>query len=248
MPTAAVIIVGDEILSGKFADENGPWLIRRLRELGCDLRRLVVVADAPDAIGDEVRRCAAACDHVLTTGGVGPTHDDRTFEGVGRGLDLPLAPHPELVALLERFGLPPSETNLHMCTVPVGSVLERGPTGRGFPTVRARNVWVFPGVPVLMRARFDEVSPAFVGSPVATARWSSNRRETELAALISQVAEEMPTVAVGSYPRYDDGGREVELVVTFESRDAGAVASAEGRLRELLAVVDPGLHSEGRAR
>ena len=82
MPTAAVVVIGNEILTGKFRDENGPFFIERLRALGCDLVRIAVVRDEIDEIADEVRRCAAVADFVLTSGGVGPTHDDVTIEGI----------------------------------------------------------------------------------------------------------------------------------------------------------------------
>ena len=78
MPTAAAIIIGDEILSGKFEDENGPWLVHRCRELGIDLKRISIISDDVTTIGDEVRRASAAYDYVFTTGGIGPTHDDLT--------------------------------------------------------------------------------------------------------------------------------------------------------------------------
>ncbi|MCB9686903.1 MAG: competence/damage-inducible protein A [Alphaproteobacteria bacterium] len=246
MPTAAVIVIGEEILSGKFADENGPWLIARLRALGCDLRRLVVVGDEPDAIADEVRRCAATHDHVLTTGGVGPTHDDRTFEGIGLGLGAPLAEHPELLVLLDAYGLPRTETNLRMVRVPVGAVLERG--GGGFPTVRVGNVWVFPGVPVLMRARFESLAPAFAGEPVRTERVEVERREVEVAAAIEDVARAFPSVGIGSYPRYDDGGRERRVVITLEARDPDALAAALERLASDLGVSASRLSKEGSDR
>lgn len=246
VPTAAVIVIGEEILSGKFADENGPWLIGRLRSLGCDLRRLVVVGDEPDAIAEEVRRCAGAHDHVLTTGGVGPTHDDRTFEGIGLGFGAPLVEHPELAALLDAYDLPRTETNLRMVRVPSGAVLERG--RGGFPTVRVRNVWIFPGVPVLMRARFEELAHAFAGEPVRTERIEVERREVEVAAAVQDVAAAFPTVSIGSYPRYDDAGREHRLVITLEARDPSALAQAAARLASDLGVAASGLSEKGSDR
>jgi molybdenum cofactor synthesis domain-containing protein len=233
VPTAAVLVVGDEILSGKFTDENGPYLIRRLRELGCDLRRLVVVPDTLDAIAEEVAR-AAGFDHVVTTGGVGPTHDDLTFEGVARGLGRPLVLADELVALLARSGLPPTEANLRMCRVPEGYRLEFGRSS--FPVVRAGNTWIFPGVPSLFRKKFEDVANAFRGAPILTARRATSRRETDLAEALAQVAARFPAVAIGSYPRWGDGERmrEEELVLTLESRDADALDQAAEALDRLL--------------
>ncbi len=233
MPTAAVLIIGDEILTGKFTDENGPFLIGRLRALGCDLRRLVVVSDTVEAIAEEVAR-ASGFDHVITTGGVGPTHDDVTFEGVAAGLRRPLVIAPELVALLGRAGLPPTDTNLRMCRVPAGYELVYGRSS--FPVVRAGNTWVFPGVPSLLQKKFEDVADAFRGVPVATARRSTRRRETDLAPALTAVAERFPTVTIGSYPRWSggEGMREEELVLTLESRDPDALSRAVAALDDVL--------------
>lgn len=231
MPTAALLIIGDEILTGKFADENGPWLVSRLRALGCDTRRLVVVPDLVDEIADEVAR-ARSFDHVITTGGVGPTHDDVTFEGVAKGLARPLVVAPELVALLSRAGLPAIDTNLRMCRIPAGYTLER--VRSPFPVVRAGNTWVFPGVPALLRRQFDDVAEAFRGVPPATARRTTRRREVDVAPALTAVAARFPTVTIGSYPRWGEGLAEEELVLTLESRDADALAAAVAALDDVL--------------
>lgn len=231
MPTAAVVIIGDEILTGKFPDENGTHLIGRLRALGCDLRRLVVVSDEIADIADEVRRCAAAHDHVITTGGVGPTHDDRTLEGVALAFGVPLEIRPELVALLDRFGLPQSETNLRMAAVPAGAELMIGPRS-SFPTVRMRNVWIFPGIPKLMHAKFEEIAAAFAGEQVRSDRLYVDQQETEIAAVLMAVAARYPTVNIGSYPRFGEG--DFKVIVTLESRDDPALAAAAEDLRVAL--------------
>jgi molybdenum cofactor synthesis domain-containing protein len=236
MPTAAVVIIGDEILSGQFADENGPYLARRLRTLGADLRRLAVVGDEPDGIADEIRRCAGAHDHVITTGGVGPTHDDRTMEGVGRAFDLPLEPRTELVELLDRYGLARSDTNLRMATVPAGAELVVGP-GSSFPIVRVRNVWVFPGVPKLMQVKFESIARHFAGEQVRCVRLYTDEPETDIAQRLMDVAGRHPTVAIGSYPRFGEGNYRV--IVTLESRDDQALDAATAALSADLSLVVP---------
>jgi molybdenum cofactor synthesis domain-containing protein len=236
MPSAAVVIIGDEILTGKFGDENGPYLIGRLRTLGCDLRRLAVVSDAPEHIADEVRRCAAAHDHVLTTGGVGPTHDDRTMEGVAAAFGLPLEVHPDVCALIEQHGLPLSPTNLRMATLPQGATLVAG-IGAVFPVVRVHNVWIFPGVPKLLHVKFEQVAHAFAGEQVRTTRLFTDEHETDIAALMMRVAEEHPTVAIGSYPRFGEG--RYKVIVTLESRDDAALASARAALAAGMSLVSP---------
>lgn len=236
MPTAAVVIIGDEILTGKFADQNGPFLIGRLRTLGTDLKRLVVVGDDPRDIADEVARCSAVHDFVVTTGGVGPTHDDRTMEGMALAFGLPLEPRDELVALLDKFGLARSDTNLRMATVPQGSELVLGP-GSSFPIVRVRNVWVFPGVPKLMQVKFEAIARNFAGEQVRCARLYTDQPETDIAQVLMDVASAHPTVTIGSYPRFGEGNYRV--IVTLESRDDQALDRATAALSAALSLVVP---------
>lgn len=224
MPTAAVVVIGDEILSGKFADENGPYAIRRLREIGADLRRLVTIRDDVSVIGDEVAACARAHDLVLTSGGVGPTHDDLTFEGVAHGLGLALERRQELVALLERFGLPLTPASLRMATVPAGAELVAdGPDD--IPIVRAGNVYVLPGVPSLFRRGLERVLGRFRGEVIANRRVATRAGEVEIAPLLTEVQGRFPSVAIGSYPRRD------RVLVTFESRELVALDAAFAAVR-----------------
>jgi molybdenum cofactor synthesis domain-containing protein len=237
MPTVAVVIIGDEILTGKFADENGPYLISRLRALGADLRRLVTISDDPALIAAEVSACAAAHDLVVTTGGVGPTHDDRTLEGIARAFDAPLQVRSELTELLTRYGLPLTETNLRMAAVPQGAELVLGPQA-SFPAVRVRNVWIFPGIPKLMQAKFEQVAHLFAGEQVRAVRLYVEEPETEIAARLMDTAQRFPSVTIGSYPRLGEGAYRV--IVTLESRDDEALGAASSELRGSLRLIpDP---------
>lgn len=223
----AVVVIGEEILSGKFADENGPYLVRRLRELGADLRRLVVIGDGVDEIADEVGRSAARFERVITTGGVGPTHDDRTFAGVAAAFGRPLVEHPELRTLLLAYGLPENDATLRMARVPEGATLEAG-SARSYPVVRVDGVFVFPGVPRLMQAKFEAIRTTFAGPTVHVARLVTDLHETDIAADLTEVQEAEPTVAIGSYPRFGEGP--FRVILTLESRDAEAVARARAAL------------------
>jgi molybdenum cofactor synthesis domain-containing protein len=231
---ASVVVIGNEILTGKFADENGPFFVRRLRELGVDLRRLCVVADTLDDIADEVARCAAVSDVVFTTGGVGPTHDDLTFEGVARAFGVPLVVHPELRATLEAFGVPLTAAHLRMATVPEGSELVTGERVR-VPIVRCRNVFVLPGVPALAHRGFEVIAPMLGGTPVRCLRIYARNAEGEVADAMTSTAEAWPAVAIGSYPRFD--AEDHTLIVTLESRDPAALAAARAQLEPALRVV-----------
>ncbi len=234
MPTTAVVIIGDEILSGKFTDENGPYLIRRLRELGADLARMAVIGDEVEDIAREVRDCAARYDHVLTTGGVGPTHDDRTLEGVAAAFDVALELRGELSDLLDQFGLERNEANLRMATLPVGATLVDSPKS-SFPVVRMRNVWVFPGIPSLMHKKFEDVAHAFAGAPLHRSRLYCLQLESEIAHELAATQVAFPQVAIGSYPRW---GESFRVMVSLDSRDPDALAAAEASLRGKLRLVD----------
>lgn len=237
MPSAAIAVVGDEILTGKFADENGPFLIGRLRTLGCDVIRLATIRDDLDEIAAEVRRCSRAADLVVTSGGVGPTHDDMTLAGVARAFDLPLEERSELVDLLAHYGLPLNEATRRMARVPAGSILEPG-QGLSFPVVQCHNVYILPGIPKLFRAKFEAIAPRFAGEEVSTARVFTNEPETDIALRLGAVAEAHPQVAIGSYPRFGEGPYRV--IVTLESRSTVALGEAVAAVRAAISVVEPG--------
>lgn len=234
MSTAAVIIIGNEILTGKFPDENAPFFIQRLRALGVDLERIVTLEDDHDAIAAEVARCSARYDHVFTSGGVGPTHDDITLESVAQAFEVPCVVSEPLAALLTAANLTGHHA-MRMATVPEGTELlwEAEST---FPVLRMRNVYIFPGVPKLLRAKFELVAHHFAGRAVHTARIFTDERETAIAARLQDVQDAHPSVDIGSYPRFGEGPWRV--IVTLESRDVDALARAEGDLREVLSVLE----------
>lgn len=237
MPTVALVVIGDEILSGKFPDDNGPWLIHRLRALGADLRRVVVIPDVVDTIAAEVRACSDAVDLVLTSGGVGPTHDDRTVEAVAAAFELTMDERPELLALLARYDIPVTRANRRMAAAPSGAELLFS-NGLHFPVLKVRNVFVLPGVPRLFRAKFESVAERFTGARVHTARMYTDERETEIATRLAGADARHPDVAIGSYPRH---GRNLgyRVIVTLESRDAEALARAVGDVASVIHGVEP---------
>ncbi len=240
MPTAAVVIIGDEILSGKFQDKNSPWLARRCRELGVDLVRIAVVPDIVDEIAEEVRRCMGKADLVFTTGGVGPTHDDLTMAGIAEAFGVPLVRHPELVELIrDHMGERLTDDALRMADVPQGAVLLHDGDIR-FPLVRKGSVHIFPGVPGLLRMKFDGAAHRFQGVPVTARKVTTTRTEADLAAPLRALQERYPDVAIGSYPQFRQKPWTVTL--TLDSRDQDALAGCEQEIRALLAdsiVADP---------
>ena len=155
--TAGIILVGNEILSGKIADANAAYLCRELRSLGVDVRRIAVIPDEIQLIAQEVAAFSRAHDVVFTSGGVGPTHDDVTIEGVALAMGAKVVRHPTLVGLLERhFKDRLNESHLKMAEIPEGAELVGGETIR-FPTVLMGNVYVLPGVPEIFRQKFDAI-------------------------------------------------------------------------------------------
>jgi len=222
--TAAIVVIGNEILSGKTQDDNGPFLIRELRALGTEVCRLEVVPDEVELIADAVRRCREAAAHVLTSGGIGPTHDDVTVAGVARALDRKVVHHPVLLDCLKSFwtdGLTPAR--LRLAEVPDGAEVVMSAALR-FPLIVAENVYIFPGVPELLRAKFDAVRDRFRAAPFHLRTIFVRESETNIAQCLDRTLEAHPTVALGSYPRFDHPEWKVKL--TVESRDAAAVESA----------------------
>lgn len=232
MPSAAIIVIGNEILTGKFADENAPWLVGRLRALGCDLGRIVTIPDTLDGIAAEVAACSAAYDWVFTTGGVGPTHDDLTFEGVAWAFGVNTARHPTLAKILEdKLAERCTEAAYKMAEVPVGAELWWD-GDFAYPLVVMRNVCVFPGVPMLLKLKFDAVAHRFAGIPISTDRVTTLFSEPEIADTLTAAAARWPTVAIGSYPRFEV--RPPVVIITMESRDTAALSECGAHLRESL--------------
>lgn len=233
MPSAAGIIIGDEILSGKFADENGPALIERARAVGADLRRIVTIRDDLQAISAEVRLCSGRFDVVITSGGVGPTHDDITLQGVALAFDVPIVRHPELAALLERHGLT-NDHAMRMAEVPEGTVLHRSGS-RSFPVIQFRNVWILPGIPSLFRKKLDAIEPSLRGTVLSTRRLYTPEAETEIAGRLQTAQRAHPSVDIGSYPRFGSTGAFV--IVTLESRDVAALEQVTVELSQVLELI-----------
>ena len=232
MATAAVVIIGNEILSGKFADENTPYLVGRLRALGVDLKRILVIPDEVDVIAETIRDSSVAFDWVLSTGGVGPTHDDVTFPGIAQAFGLGLARHDTLAGIIrDKLGERVNEAAFRMAEIPVGAALWWDGDVI-YPLVTVRNVLVFPGVPSLVRLKFEAIAHRLAGEPVASARLTTHADEPAIADDLTHAAGRWPTVAIGSYPRFDESPRVV--IVTLEGRDADALGACRAWLKARL--------------
>jgi len=232
--TARLVIIGNEILSGKVVDANGPHLLRRLRQLGVRCTGVIVVPDEIDRIAEAVCEASAAADVVFTTGGVGPTHDDCTMEAVARGFGVPLVDDPELVRLLvEVWKSPPTAAGMRMARVPEGAEVT---AGHRFPQVRFRNVWILPGVPELMRSKFEAIAAQIEGAPVACSALRTKQRESAIAEHLEATDAAFEEIEIGSYPRWDTD--EYRVLVTLEGPDPARVAAA---VQDLADRLDPAL-------
>ncbi len=232
MPTAGIVVIGDEILSGKFAEENAAFLIRELRDLGVDLRRISVIPDELDDLADTVPRFSARFDHVFTSGGVGPTHDDVTIAGIARGFGLGISRHPELERRVRAYwGAKPEDANLRLADVPDGAELVFG-RDTMWPVVRVKNVYILPGVPALFQRKFVDIRDQFRSVPVTTARIFSWGDEGELAPHLDAVVAAHPGVKIGSYPRFSE--QDFRVLLTLEGRVRDEVVAATAALAARL--------------
>jgi molybdenum cofactor synthesis domain-containing protein len=233
-PTAAILVIGDEILSGKTPDQNARFLIGELRELGVALRRITVIPDDIETVAVEARKLSADFDHLFTSGGVGPTHDDVTLIGIARAFDVPLIRHPELESRLRAyFGDGADESKLRMADVPEGSELIETSEMR-WPALLCRNVYILPGVPELFRKKFLAIRERFRVEPFFAHAIFTLEEEFDIARDLTRVANSHPLVAIGSYPNFADDEFRVKL--TLESKDPQALEAARA---DLQAILDP---------
>jgi molybdenum cofactor synthesis domain-containing protein len=233
--TAAIVVIGNEILTGKSEDKNASFLIGELHRLGVLLRRIEVIPDDLDEIARAVSECAARFDYVFTSGGVGPTHDDLTIEGIARAFGREVVRDPELAAMIRGyFGDGADETRLRMADTPEGSRLIRE-NGMRWPVLATENVFILPGVPELFRSKFEAIRELFRAEPFFTAAIYTREDEFDIAPRLNDVAGQYPGVEIGSYPNFTTD--EYRVKITIESKQSDQVARARQALLDLL---DPG--------
>jgi molybdenum cofactor synthesis domain-containing protein len=224
MPTAGLVVIGNEILSGKIVDTNSPFLAAELRTLGVDLERITTIPDIIDVIASDVRSFSDAFDFVFTSGGIGPTHDDVTMEAVALAFDRPIVLNEKLLQRIERAQEKPlNDAMKKMAMLPEGaSVIDAGDLW--FPIVCVENVHVFPGIPQLFEKKFHSIRDRFGGVPVQLTRVYVTRYESEIAEDLHDLLREFPELMLGSYPRINEP--DYRVMLTLESRDSGYLARA----------------------
>ena len=215
--TAGIIIIGNEVLSGKTQDINSTFLCRELRLLGVDVQRVTVIPDDRDLIGRTAARFSARWDLVFTTGGVGPTHDDVTIEGIAQGFGVEAVVHPRLERRLsERYGDDLNPARLRMAMVPEGAELLGG-EALFAPVVRMKNVYVFAGVPRILQDRFNAIKERFREAPYHLTNIYIRDGEGAIAGTLNDLLERFPEIMLGSYPVLDNPDYKVKVTVESKS-------------------------------
>jgi len=232
MPTAGLLVIGNEILSGKVVDTNSPYLARELRELGVDLERILTIPDDIDVIAREVRAMSEAYDFVFTSGGIGPTHDDMTMDGVAKAFGRPIEVNASMIERMARAqGRAPNASQRKMAMIPAGSVLiDSGDLW--FPIVVVENVHIFPGIPELLQKKFQSIRERFRGIPFQLRRVYVTRHESDIAHSLNALLQDFPELMLGSYPRI--GETHYRVLLTLESHDGDYLERAVASLLERI--------------
>jgi molybdenum cofactor synthesis domain-containing protein len=238
--TAALLVIGDEILSGRTKDKNIGYIAEYLTALGIDLREVRVVGDEEAAIVDALNALRHRHTYVFTTGGIGPTHDDITAECVAKAFGVSIDVDPRALAIMqERLASTRIEMNdarLRMTRIPKGADLVLNKVS-GAPGMWIGNVIVMAGVPTIMQAMLDEVAPKLkTGIRMLAETIRADLREGDIGTQLGEIAKANPQVAIGSYPFFDpQHGPNTNVVL--RARDAQKLAAAKAAVEEMLARV-----------
>jgi molybdenum cofactor synthesis domain-containing protein len=244
--TAAMLVIGDEILSGRTKDKNIGYVAEFLTNIGVDLSEVRVVPDVEAEIVSAINALRRRYTYVFTTGGIGPTHDDITADSVAKAFEVGIDVHPKAVELLQgRFGGSYlNEARLRMARIPDGAelILNKVSAAPGF---RIGNVHVMAGVPAIMQAMMDEIAPTLkTGKKMLSESIRADAREGDIGTPLAAVAKAYPDVSIGSYPFYDEGnGPNTNVVV--RSRDPQQLAAAKQAVEVMLIEVRTQLAAGG---
>lgn len=245
-PTAAVLLIGDEILSGRTKDKNLGFIADYLTAMGIDLKEARVVADIEDEIVAAVNALRARYTYVFSTGGIGPTHDDITADAMAKAFGVPIDHDPQavdiLLAYFKELGREPNEARLRMARVPKGAILIDNPVSKA-PGFQIGNVFVMAGVPKIMNAMMDAVAPRLTrGIPMQSRNVEFRGGEGDAAKPLGDIQKAFPDVVIGSYPFQAPDGFATNLVL--RSRDHGKLDAALAAVRDMAAQ----LTAQGKAR
>jgi molybdenum cofactor synthesis domain-containing protein len=245
--TAAVLVIGDEILSGRTKDKNIGYIAEYLTAIGIDLKEVRVVSDDENAIVTALNALRAAYTYVFTTGGIGPTHDDITAECVAKAFGVSIDYHPEAMRIISeraaRMGAEMNESRKRMARIPAGATLIENKVS-GAPGFRIGNVTVMAGVPSIMQAMLDAVAPTLkTGVKMLSESIRADLREGDVGSELGEIAKANPDVSIGSYPFFDDKlGPNTNIVV--RGRDQAKLSAAKAAVEEMLTRVRAALREK----
>jgi molybdenum cofactor synthesis domain-containing protein len=245
-PTAAVLLIGDEILSGRTKDKNLGFLADYLTALGIDLKEARVVSDQEEEIANALNALRHRYSYVFTTGGIGPTHDDITADAVAKAFGVPIEHDPQAVEILlayfKEMGREPNEARMRMARVPRGASLIDNPVSKA-PGFQIGNVFVMAGVPKIMHAMMEDVAKRLTpGVPMLSRQVEFRGGEGDAAKPLGDIQKAFPKVVIGSYPFEAPDGFATRLVL--RSREAGALEEAFAAVRRMAQE----LTEQGKAR
>jgi molybdenum cofactor synthesis domain-containing protein len=238
MVTAGLLVIGDEILSGRTKDKNIGYIAEYLTNIGVELKEVRIVADEEAAIIAALDALRRRYTYVFTTGGIGPTHDDITAECVAKafGVSIDVDPRARALLLTRIAEKDLNEARLRMARIPAGAelILNKVSAAPGF---RIGNVYVFAGVPAIMQAMLDEVAPTLkTGARMLSETMRADLREGDIGSELGAIARAHPEVTIGSYPFFDEK-RGPNTNVVVRARDADKLAAARAAVMEMLAHV-----------
>ena len=232
--TAGLLVIGDEILSGRTKDKNISYIADYLTALGIDLIEVRIVGEVEERIVEALDALRARCTYVFTTGGIGPTHDDITADAVAKAFGVALPVDERAVAMLrERFRPEDlNEARLRMARIPEGGELIANPLTKA-PGFRIGNVFVMAGVPSIMQAMLDAIGPTLKqGVRLESRSIPTSLKEGDFGTQLGEIAKAHPNVLIGSYPRFD--GQTFTNTLVLRSRDVAALDAAEAAVRAML--------------
>lgn len=237
MKTAALIIIGDEILTGKVKDENSLVFAQLMFSRGIDLKRIIIIPDEVAIIAKTIQEFCKTYDYVASSGGIGPTHDDVTLEGVSAAFNKKLCEHPEAISYFRSAqekagrGSQISKTQLKMLFYPESAQVYFAKP-MWLPLIRVENLYILPGVPSLFTRLLEAFSHLFVGEKFYREIIYTNRYESQIAPDLSKIQTKFSRTKIGSYPQEPD--KSFRVMITIEGREEDLVQEAAREIMPLI--------------
>ena len=232
MKTAGIVIIGNEILSGKVKDLNSSYLCQELRMLGVEVRQIITIPDVREIIAQTVVDFSERYTWVFTSGGIGPTHDDITVASIADGFGEDLFESPQIMEIIKNYhGNNMTNAHRRMAMIPKGAKLIKTLEGRP-PQLQFKNIFIFPGIPEFLKSRFSNIKESFRTTPIVLKEIYLNADEGKIASMLDSTIEAYPNLMLGSYPKFS--GTDYKVKLTLECRDSAYLEEAFKFLYELL--------------